>query len=374
MKEKKREVKTTPGGGDSIFDAVPVMPNQDVNVSSGPYAETLPVGGTTVGEVRRRYSDRFDIDPNAVSIVNGKPADENYLLSSGESLMFVRHAGEKGGGANLVSIEGDLATVDGNLKSVSMKIEDLCQRIGPGMSTGSVILPAGIKTVLSQGNITIWFWEQPPKVVRLSWIREDSPSPYGPGAKYRNVRIALPYLVIAAVFARDGNGIPNIIGKDECFFRNEPLKSYANDELCFPALLNCSRWSDPKCMGHPLSWICTHHLKPNKQMQSKKPGDRFQGGFEAVRYCLLETSFNLSSEHHEGNSWFGDTKKLIPQIGTVEKWEENTKKDPLFVLDLPWTKTGYTISTLAERIFQQNGGGSGTPKTADDIARIIINQ
>lgn len=376
MNEKKKEIKSTPGGGDSIFDAVPDLPtNNVVNVSSGPYSEELPVAGTTVGEVRRRFSDRLDIDDQAVSIVNGKTADENHLLSAGESLMFVRHAGEKGG--NCVMIEGRLATMNKDAERQvgykTMLVEDLCARIGPAMSTGNVILPYGIKSVLSQGNITIWLWEQPPRVHQLTWIAKDSEIQYGEGTKYRKVRIALPYLVIAAIFFRDDKGIPRLLCKDECFFRNEPLKGL-DDELSYPALLNCSRWSDVNGMGHPLSWICTQHLKKNKKMASADPGERFQASFEAVRYCLLETSFNLSSEHHEGNSWYSASKKIDPRLATIEDWEKATEKDPLFVLEVPWINTGHTVRQYAERVFQQNGGGAGSPKTADDLARIIINQ
>jgi hypothetical protein len=373
MKEKQREIKPTPGGGDSIFDGVPGLPaNNHVNVSSGPYSEELPVAGTTVGEVRRRFSDRLDIDPNAVSIVNGKPQDENYLLGAGESLMFVRHAGEKGG-CNEVVIRKDSAMIDDYDANHSMPLDDLLQRVGPGLSTGDIVLPSGVKSVLSQGPLTIWFWEQPPRVHQLSWICADSPRPYGSGTTYRKVRIALPYLVIAAVFGREESGMPNILCKDECFFRNAPLKSL-DDELCYPGLLNCSKFTPSQVQnGRPLSWICTQHLKRTKLMSSNRIGDRFVGGFEAVRYCLLETSFNLSSEHHEANSWYGESKKLDPRIATIERWEKETAKDPLFVLDVPWKPTGHTLRQLANRIFTANGGGNGTIKTADDIARLILN-
>lgn len=380
MKEKiKKEEKQAGAGGGSIFDSVPpLQESKECNVSSGPYSESLPVAGMPVGEIRKKFSDRFDIDEKAQAIINGIPSGEETILKAGESLMFVRHAGEKGAN-NQVLLDKDRAKVgsEGTFGSgLSMDIEDLCQRVGPGMSTGEVILPAGVKTVLSQGPLTLWFWEQAPRIHKFRWIASDSPKPYGPGTEYRDVRIALPYLVIMAAFVRNGDGMPNLILKDECFFRNEPLKSI-DDELCFPGLLNCSKYGsggEEFSMNHPLSWICTQHLKPNKQMQSSRPGDRFQGGFEAVRYCLLETAFNLSSEHHEGNSWYGATKKVSTRIETVEKWEENTRKDPLFVLDIPWIKAKHTIRTLADRVFKQNGQSAGSIKTADDLARIIINR
>lgn len=373
MKEKIKQEKTpTTGGGDSIFDGVPdIPPDVNVTVSSGPYSEDLPVAGKTVGEVRKRFSDRFDIDAQSQAIVNGVAAGEDTVLNATECLMFIKHAGEKGG--SLIRIEDDTAQAyNGNNGLGEMKVEDLCQRVGPGMSTGSVILPYGIKCVLSRGSITLWVWEQPPRIQKLSWIASDSPRNFGPGTKYRDVRIALPYLIIVAAFYRHDNGMPQLMLKDECFFRSQPLKGL-EDELCYPALLNCSNYGNNNT-GHPLSWICTQYLKQTSKLNSGKAEDRFQAQFEAVRYCLLETSFNLSSENHEGNSWFGASKKAIPQINTVERWEDETKKNPLFVLDVNWLPTDHSVATLADRMFSQYGAPAVPVTTADDLARIIINQ
>ena len=101
--------------------------------------------------------------------------------------------------------------------------------------------------------------------------------------------------------------------------------------------------------------------------------DPISDGLEAVRYCLLETSFNLSSEHHEGNSWFGVSRNKIPQVASVEKWEQKTKQDPLFATEVPWLPTGHTVQSFADRTFNRLGSANTQIKTADDLARIIIN-
>jgi hypothetical protein len=370
MKEKNKEKKpTSGGGGDSIFDGVPDLPeSKSVSVSSGPYSEDLPVAGMTYGEIRDKFSDRFDIDPQAAIVVDGKTRNENEVSQAGEALMFIKHAGEKG---SSVVIEEEKATANmGQIGTKSMKLADLVQRLSPGLSTGTSILPAGVKAIMSRSNITLWFWEQPPRIHKFRWITADSPCPYGSGTQYRDVRIGLPYLVIMAAFKRE-NGMPSLVKSDECFFRNEPLKTL-EDELCFPGLLNCSKFKQASD-GNPLSWICTQHLKSSEGMSSNDPGQRFAAGFEAVRYCLLETAFNLSSEHHEGNSWYNASKKVDKRIETIEAWEKNTVKDPLFALDVPWLKTGFNIKTLAERTFKRLNAADTNVKTADDVARIIIN-
>lgn len=65
-------------------------------VACGPYAEQLPVGRMTVGEVRARFRSRFDIDPRAVAVLDGRDADEQTVIRAGQVLTFIQRSGEKG--------------------------------------------------------------------------------------------------------------------------------------------------------------------------------------------------------------------------------------------------------------------------------------
>jgi hypothetical protein len=82
------------GGAPGFFDQGPGGP--PVTVSSGPYAEQLPVGNMTVGEIRRRFRDRFDLDPASQAVLNGNDVADDVIVSPGQALMFTRRAGEKG--------------------------------------------------------------------------------------------------------------------------------------------------------------------------------------------------------------------------------------------------------------------------------------
>lgn len=365
-KKKQDQQKQAGGGGGSIFDGVPALPaNKNVSIASGPYAEDLPVAGMSVGEVRKRFKDRFDIDDAAQSIVGGKAVGDETILKAGENLMFVRHAGEKGSNSYIQLAGPTAKAITDEQPMASMPIADLVSRMGPGLSTGNGVIPNGVRAILSQGAQTLVFWERPPHVASFKWIEENSPRPYGLGTVYRTVEIALPYVVIAASFTRQGNGVPQLnTPANECFFRNSSLKSL-DDELLYPALLNCSVM---KASNAPLAWICTQYIAMKHQAH-----DPIANGLEAVRYCLLETAFNLSSEHHEGNSWFGASKSKIPKIASVRKWEKETSKDPLFALDVPWLPTGHSVKQFAERTFKRLGAADTGVKTADDVARIILN-
>jgi hypothetical protein len=239
--------------------------------------------------------------------------------------------------------------------------------------TGDMIFPDGVKSVRSEGNITIVAHETSPQVYNLKWIAKDSPAPYGPGARYRNVRVALPYLITLLVFRSAGAGHGLHLGEfSECFFRTAPLES-TEDELLYPALLNCSKFTPPD--GKPLSWICVQHLNLAAVNKEPLPGRRMRAGFRALRHCLLETGFNYSSENHEGASWFTESQKVDPRVSTIDDWQEATAKDPLFVLEVPWLKTGLSLAQVTERIFKNLGAlnAAQQPVNGAALARVVFN-
>ena len=76
--------------------AAPAESGAMATVTHGPYAEQLPVAGLTVGQIRGRYRDRFDIDPDSEAVLDGEPVLDNEILRPDQVLTFVRKAGEKG--------------------------------------------------------------------------------------------------------------------------------------------------------------------------------------------------------------------------------------------------------------------------------------
>ena len=89
------------GGPPDDFDGV--WPNQDpaglAQVSTGLYAEHLPVVGRTIENIRQTFATRLDLDPSAQPVLDGHlVTDESIRVEPGQRLAFVRHAGEKGSG------------------------------------------------------------------------------------------------------------------------------------------------------------------------------------------------------------------------------------------------------------------------------------
>jgi hypothetical protein len=238
----------------------------------------------------------------------------------------------------------------------------------PGIQ--DLILPDGVKLVKSRGPMMVWVYEQSPRLSSLKWIAKDSPVPFGKRTKYRTVRIALPYLVVLAVFEKDMGDRFQLSHKNECYFRNEPIKS-PKDALSYPALLNCSKFEPQE--GQPLSWICTANMDLRSLALETNDNKRMRKAFSALLHCLLETGYNLSSEHHEASSWFTESTGVDPRVSTIEAWEKATSKKWDFVLDVPWLPTGFTLEGVVERIFQNACLAAPKAACSADFARILFN-
>jgi hypothetical protein len=256
-----------------------------------------------------------------------------------------------------------------------MKLEDLLERIRPGVpDSRGAILPDGVKCVLPTGDGCILVHQTPPRVYNFRWIAGDSKAEYGPGTHYQQVRLALPYLIVLAVFERARGDLPRLGNRNECFFLNVPLDLKGLEtELCYPALLNCSRFPDQP--DYPLSWICTQHLSAREHGRAKTLEHSLRAGLQALLRHLLESGFNRSSEHHELNSWFSESVAagIDVRIASVESWERATAQDPLFVLEVPWLRTGVSLGGAAERIVNARERGVPRVTSADDVARLILN-
>ena len=256
-------------------------------------------------------------------------------------------------------------------KCGSMRLDLFFDKVNASHASRSrVIPPKGVIREWTLGNVVIWLYEREPQPYNFKWIAGDSVSRFGRGTKYREVSITLPYLLVFAVFAAVSPGRLSLTSANEAYFRNQPITS-PEDEVCFPALLNCSK--SPTGSDRPLSWICTQYLDRSFDPEEDL-NRRMRASLKSLLRCLLESGFNYSSEHHEGASWFTESRHVDERISTIEKWETASKADPLFVLDIPWLKSGLTVSQVVERIFKNLHATRSTLKTAADVARIIFNQ
>jgi hypothetical protein len=135
-------------------------------------------------------------------------------------------------------------------------------------------------------------------------------------------------------------------------------------------MLNCSKFKVQE--GNPLSWLCTQYLDRSFESEPDTARRKLLA-FQQLRFCLLESGFNYSSEHNEGSSWYTESLSVDPRIATVEEWEKATAEDPMFVLDVPWLPTGFTGGQVADRIFDLHRARQPKFESAGDLARLVFN-
>src|SRR5947209_4816478 len=66
-------------------------------------------------------------------------------------------------------------------------------------------LPDGVKFHDWRPPYLVVVHQMPPHVRQFRWIANDSPVAYGPGTRYRKVRLSIPYAVTFAVYAQQGD-------------------------------------------------------------------------------------------------------------------------------------------------------------------------
>lgn len=67
-----------------------------IKVSCGASSGSFDVAGKTVGAVSEFLREVINVDRMANGIVNGKEAKDEYVLQEGDSLEFIKPAGQKG--------------------------------------------------------------------------------------------------------------------------------------------------------------------------------------------------------------------------------------------------------------------------------------
>ena len=100
--ERNRQHEQTGGTGPDPFSdgftSGTAVSEAQIAVIHGVHAHNLPLAGRTVGQARAELSERMNIAPDALAVIDGNTAAEDTVLVEGQVLTFVKHAGEKGSG------------------------------------------------------------------------------------------------------------------------------------------------------------------------------------------------------------------------------------------------------------------------------------
>jgi hypothetical protein len=125
----------------------------------------------------------------------------------------------------------------------------------------------------------------------------------------------------------------------ELFYRLKPITSL-NDELLWCNLLNVS----PKAYGCR-AWLCTQYLSHELALN----GRGIAGGLHALlNHTFGLGGWNWSSDLSEGKSAFTLAREMNvdARVTDIDRWEKETRKDPKFVMSVPWKPVGVTVGQL----------------------------
>ena len=262
-----------------------------------------------------------------------------------------------------------------------MDVRDFVERLKPPqISTGELIVPDGVRIIHSTRSMTILIWELEPAVYRVRWISKDSEVPYKTGGQevlYEDRRLALPYVVIIAVFVRDPAGRLVLSSSNEAYFRTEPITD-RDDELLFPALLNISKFPTFAASERPLAWICTQYTNFRRLSREPDTNKRVRASLKELRSTMLEAGFNYSSEHHELTSYWTLSAAKIPQVADLDRWEQLSRENPLFVLDVKWLAAQWkrkklTVQRLVDRIVTLAGAEDTPLESSTALAHFVFH-
>ncbi len=215
---------------------------------------------------------------------------------------------------------------------VEVPVEALVQELGRAAPRPGVgVLPRGIRAWEDRGEVLGVALEIEPHTRTARWLTEDSPAPYGPRAKYREVFLAFPWVVLLAVFVRGG-----LSRYHQVFYRTASLDR--GQDLLLTNLPNVAAAYDQK------SWICFQHVR----------GDLAALPWPQKLRTLLDhvfsAGFNRSAEEHEGHSFWQSSHEIDPRVASLEAWERATAADRWFPLDVDWRSAGTTASRELERM------------------------
>ena len=179
-------------------------------------------------------------------------------------------------------------------------------------SSGFSALPYGTRFFYHYKVNSVYVIEQLPQVrtVRFQYNEHR-----------RQYRLAFPFVVFIANMER-GRLIDLFL-----FYRNSPLEK-ESDELYCPALPNIKEKEFRLCFPFP----------------------EMVGAPAMVVNEAIQNFWGSTFKTDEWSTYFESAQHRFPQLSSLNKWEKESEKNPLFVLELNWKKTGISIKEFIEKL------------------------
>ncbi len=355
--EKIVQKKVEKGGAPKAETKAPVVKPKlatGVTVVHGPLLETYDLSGVTVNDAVDMLKGPLGIDPNVNPLVNGEEVDGDVVLTDGDTLEFVRGAGEKGADKTLnneVQIRKETSKmIRGGRVAWEVPTAKLSKQLFKAMGGDYGLLHPFTRMYQPIGVQMLTVLEIPPHCRTVRWISGDHDNREGhradgvkpSGTRYETRFLSFPWVVI--LFSTEGG---HVTGHQELFYRAEPMRP-GSTELFHSNMCNVAKGYGWK------AWLCLQYLRAKQTTQA--------GLADEVIHHAFNAAFNRSSEINEGNSgWNAKMRKLDGRLKDLKTWEQASKREPGFILGVPWPSAKTTLEMEVEQFKQSAGGGTVAP-------------
>jgi hypothetical protein len=241
----------------------------------------------------------------------------------------------------------------GRSKLAEVEVGDFVRAVARASGAGAdVVVPRGVRVSRQLGDVLAVAVEVPPGARRVRWIRDDSDAPCGDGAKYREVLLAFPFVIVLLVLHRG-----HLTGQQQLYYRTEPLSS-ADDPLLLPNLYNVAKGYGQRC------WLCLQHVP---QRPNWTPDRTISSAVDHT----FSAAFNRSSDVHEGNSYWEMMRDVDPRVATVEAWEEATRADRCFPLGVDWRPANTSVRVELDSMLGELHASLPSEPNATHLAGLV---
>lgn len=190
----------------------------------------------------------------------------------------------------------------------------------PIVQSGGYALPDNTRFIFGHKKTSVYVIEQNPQVRTVLFGKVPK------STDLNSYTLAFPFIVFFAAI-RD-----NSIRGLRVFFRNAPIES-VTDALFCPALSNVNENTFQVCLPYPNT----------------------RGGAKKI---IAETLQNFwgSAFNSDWSAFLNSAKASFPQISTLSRWQEETKRNQNFITSISWHSAQKTVETAARGFLEEAEG------------------
>lgn len=249
-------------------------------------------------------------------------------------------------GDHVILRDGEGAALEAPL---SRMLEEM-MRAGGDRQPSCPVLPAGVRRWIDRRDLVAVAVELPPQARMVRWLADGSRLPYGHRAVYERYFLSFPYVELLLVLRRGA-----LTGYQQLYYRTASIEH--GEELLLPNLYNVAEGYGQRC------WLCLVNLRDVTRLA-------WPAKISAVVEHVFGAAFNQSSEVHEGNSYWSAMRKLDPRVASPEAWQEATRNNPRFALEVAWRPADTTVSVELETMLDRIEPAARL-RTAADLTNIV---